>query len=783
MFRALAWLIAIAAAGNSSGQVVLDGKLGPAGTVAGPNYRVTSEMGALRGNNLFHSFQKFDLKAGEVAAFSGPAHVQNILSRVTGGEASSIDGTIRSEIAGANFFLINPKGLIFGPNAKLDLSGSFTASTADYLKLADGVRFAAALDADDSTLTTAPVSAFGFLGSQPGLLASKDSTLRSRDGKAIALVGGDIDLDGASVVAPAGEITVASVQSAGEVPVSPGTASRIDFLGAFPRQGTIEMRDGANLDASGRGGGRIVIRGGRLVMENARVEANSTGTQSGRGIDIAIAQEMKLGVGGQINSLSPTGQGASGDIAVEADALRMDGEGVTDDFFNPTTQISAATGQIFRGGGTARGGNIRVKARELELVNSAQISSASLGSGDAGRIEIEAGSVKLDARINSIAQITANTQQINRAGKAGDILLHADSLEMLNGATILAASFGSGAAGMIDLSVRAIRLLSAATITAGTFGFGNGGNIKIQAQSVLIDGQDLLSGAPDWLTGIQAVTTRSDAPAPGGNIQIIADVIEMKRRASIFTTSSSLGKGGDIEVAAGQLSLAGGATIRAEGESKGAAGRLTISATRDLTASGFSGINTSAPESSGGDIRVTAGAALRLMDSEINAQAGLNGGNITVSAPQLVYLLNSTITGQADITESGFGNGGNLMIEPSMFLILNEGSLISKSSFGNGGNISILSDYFFQSGGVIDASAPFGLPGTVQVAAPDVDLSGSLVALSGNLLDAEAQLRPDCGVRLAGNISSFIILGRGGLPIQPGGFLPSALLTYRDEQR
>jgi large exoprotein involved in heme utilization and adhesion len=168
------------------------------------------------------------------------------------------------------------------------------------------------------------------------------------------------------------------------------------------------------------------------------------------------------------------------------------------------------------------------------------------------------------------------------------------------------------------------------------------------------------------------------------------------------------------------------------------------------------------------------------VNSEFTAQAGLDGGNITLAAPRLIYLLHSTVTGEADTTGSGFGNGGNLTIDPS-FLILNNSGLISKSSFGNGGNITIQSDFFFQSAGVIDASAPFGLPGTVKVSAPPVDLSGVLVTLAGDFLDAGSQLQPDCGVRLSGNISSLIMLGRGGLPIEPGGFVPSSVPTRSDD--
>jgi len=92
--------LGVAGAALSSAQVVLDGKFGTSGALSGPKYTVTAGMGATRGNNLFHSFTQFDLKAGDVATFTGPANIQNILSRVTGGSPSSIDGTIRSGIQG-----------------------------------------------------------------------------------------------------------------------------------------------------------------------------------------------------------------------------------------------------------------------------------------------------------------------------------------------------------------------------------------------------------------------------------------------------------------------------------------------------------------------------------------------------------------------------------------------------------------------------------------------------------------------------------------------------------
>lgn len=767
----------------ASAQVVLDGKFGASGPLTGPNYSIPADVGAIRGNNLFHSFTRFDLTKGDVASFSGPANIQNILARVTGGAASSIDGTIRSEIAGANFYLINPNGILFGPNAAIDVSGSFAASTADYLKFADGTRFAAALDANDSALTTAPVSAFGFLGNHAGaLLSVEQSTLAVPDGKTVSLVGGNVVLNGATVRAAGGQVNVVSVAGAGEAPLDPGTLGAQGFASAFPQQGSIDLQNSAHIDGSGDRGGRIVIRGGQLTVDNSKIEANTTGSGDGQGIDVALTGALNLSNGGQINSLSPAGLGASGNIQLTSQSIHMDGGGAVDDSFNPTTQISAATGDMFNGGGSAKGGNISIHTGSLDLVNSAQISSATFGAGNAGRIEINADSIRLDAQLLTPTQITANTQQIDGGGKAGDIVIRTGSLELLNGATILAASFGSASAGLIDIKAETINLLTGAIITAGTFGAGQGGNVQIEAGLLHIDGHDFVSGGPDALTGIQAITTSGDSPAPGGNIEIKASKFDLLNAGSVFTSSLGMGQGGNISVASDSLLINNAASIRAEGQGSGAAGNIALHLSGPLLLEKSGAVSTSAPGSSGGNIAIDAGGVVRLFDSQISAQAGLNGGNISLSSPSLIYLKNSQITGQADTTGSGFGNGGNLTLESSL-LIMSNGSLVSKSSFGNGGNISILSDYFFPSDSLIDASAPFGLPGTVKVTAPEVDLSGVLAVLAGNLIDASTLLRPDCGIRLEGNVSSFVVSGRGGLPLTPGGFLPSLLQGKPDDRQ
>ncbi|MGB8168521.1 MAG: filamentous hemagglutinin N-terminal domain-containing protein, partial [Chthoniobacteraceae bacterium] len=144
-------------------EVVADATRGSVVTHGGMDFGITG--GTKVGGNLFHSFDRFNLANGESGTFAGPGDVTNILARVTGAR-SSIDGTLRSTIPGANLFFINPRGVLFGPNAKLEIDGSFTATTADYVKLSGGGRFDATTPAND-VLIAAPVSTFGFLSSAP----------------------------------------------------------------------------------------------------------------------------------------------------------------------------------------------------------------------------------------------------------------------------------------------------------------------------------------------------------------------------------------------------------------------------------------------------------------------------------------------------------------------------------------------------------------------------------------------------------------------------------------
>src|SRR5262249_41693076 len=142
-----------------------DGTLGTTVTHSGTVHDITGGTRPGNGPNLFHSFDRFSVGTNDTARFSGPTGIVNILSRVTGGQQSVIDGRLQSTIPGANLYLLNPSGVLFGSNANLDISGSFYISTADYLRFADGATFSAPLS-DSTTLAGVSPVAFGFFHPQ-----------------------------------------------------------------------------------------------------------------------------------------------------------------------------------------------------------------------------------------------------------------------------------------------------------------------------------------------------------------------------------------------------------------------------------------------------------------------------------------------------------------------------------------------------------------------------------------------------------------------------------------
>jgi filamentous hemagglutinin family protein len=449
-------------------EVTLDGTLGPASSLAGPHFVIPDTVGQTVGTNLFHSFGLFNINTGESATFTGPAAIDNVISRVTGGSQSFIDGPLRSEIQSANFWFINPSGVLFGQHASLDIQGSFHVSTADYLKLGDGGRFEAT-NPENSVLTVAPPEAFGFLGErQPAGIAVQGSFLKVPDGETLSVVGGDIRIADGTLYAPGGRIDMASVASKGEVvPNAPGQTPDLE-VASFEKLGKIEISHSsaprpeingleiANVDTSGEGGGSILIRGGQFVMNHSTVFADNWGAQDGfGGIDIQ-ADTVSLQAGSNITA-NVLASGRGGNISIETDSLElMDFSAIA----NGSPTFFDDEGNLFDSSGNV--GTIEIKARDtIKMSSDSFISTLTEGEGDAGNISIEAGSLEL----------------MDGSG----IFLDSQTGFFTRGPP--------GNAGTIEIKVRDTIKISDSSISTSTMSEGDAGNISIEAGSL-----ELLSG-------------------------------------------------------------------------------------------------------------------------------------------------------------------------------------------------------------------------------------------------------------------------------------------------
>ncbi|MBN2231667.1 MAG: filamentous hemagglutinin N-terminal domain-containing protein [Deltaproteobacteria bacterium] len=790
--------------------ITLDGSLGPAKSLPGPDFVIDAVDGTLIDRlSLFHSFGRFDIAAGESATFTGPDGINTIIGRITGGDLSTIDGTLRSAIPGADLFLVNPAGLLFGPHAALDVQGSFHVTTADYLRLGEtGIVYAD--PAGNSVLTIAPPAAFGFLGNHPAAISIQQSGLLVPAGETLSLVGGNIDISGsetaglAFVAAPGGRINLLSTASPGEIKIAAADMPLgIDPAG-FTALGDIHLTLAA-IDAEGNGGGTVVVRGGRLEMLAAYIDSSALGPQGaaspGRGIDIETGGDITLDIFSCIASGVSFGVAAdAGGIRVTADSVSVRGESrimsVTWEGTETTPVSTGSSGDIelsanhllldgfgaiytFSGGNEASG-DIHITAGNLEICNGGKIASQLYGGASGGGdIEINAGRIFLaneeqpgyHTGISSVNDVPAT-------GKTGDIDIRADSVEMRPDTMITADTFADGPGGDIHLDITGDLLITgtereatetayiATGIVSHTFSSAAGGDVTIAAGNLAIH----------HLGGIQSTTSST---GNAGMTSITVDSLELTDGAMITATNyaGTGGRGGDINLTAKDISLRGpeGALISTSSSPlSGDGGNIHID-TDTLLLTDRSTIEAlSRGPGQGGDITIAAGTIDILNGANVNSSAlGRGaGGSIVIAADNILVagvhpekmldpaggetLSASSIASQA--LQSG-GNGGSITIRAESLRVLDSGS-ITTDTFGGGtaGDIDIRAGNMLVSGTNTDLRDLFILHGwnirnaaAAISAAASSDILGDLATGDGGRIDIDAG---DMTLRDGGRITS-----------------------------
>ncbi len=726
-------------------QVVSDGSMGTAGPLSGPDYVITAQDGRQLGNNLFHSFQTFNLNTGESATFSGPSTIQNIVSRVTGGSPSWIDGTLRSAIPRADFYFINPSGVIFGANAALDVSGSFYVSTADYLKLGRDGRFDAS-EPSRTILTAADPAAFGFLNPAPAAitLAGSGSEYAALNldcpgiqvdaGERIAIVGGNITIGKgplgdvgeveSRLHAPGGRVDLIAVASSGELDIS----ADVPDLRAFSEMADIRIADGSYITASGEGAGTIFIRAGNLFLDNAEpaqhtrepsgLYATTWGDTDGGGIDIHLRGDLWLTHDAEISS-NNFGAGRDRQVTIEAGNI----------FLRDGGSINAFTM------GSGDGSDVILTAREAVVIDNsgmfaAGIYSSTFDDGNAGAIRIKAP----ELRVINDGTITGTTSaRRDSAGRGANIEIDVIRLRLQDGGDIETSTFGHGRAGNLNIrATESVSIQGAGSYNSGlyadTHGEGDAGQITLRTRHLNVAERGVITtdvtaragdnaAGGDILLMVENLTIDSGGSiraathgaGPGGNITVRAtnrvavsntlaasgeNFSDQEVKSLLTTLSDGPGRAGSIRIQARHLEIHGPAGISALGFDEGTSGNVDILAGTVNLSGQHASINVSSEYGNSGDITIQAARFIRLDGQDTPNGATIlassehaAGGRVHLHSPEIT-LKNVARTGVHTVS----GQGGSLLLEADQVFVHKAVLFGSSAGTGHGGEIRIKAD-------------------------------------------------------------------------------------------
>ncbi|MBD2102812.1 S-layer family protein [Leptolyngbya sp. FACHB-261] len=643
--------------------------------------------------NLFHSFSSFSIPSGKIASFLDTQKINNILVRVTSGSPSNIQGIIRANQGTPNLFLINPSGIIFGPRARLDVAGSFVATTASGIQFPGGSEFSltSGIEPQNPLLTVNP-SAFLFnqIATAPNLIDPKitvenGAALSVRTGRSLLLIGGDVALDRGTLRAPAGRVELAGVSAGGTVGLAVEGNDLSLRVPSIKGRADVSLTNDARIDTSSTIGGRVAIYANNLLATDSTIVSTSLGTQAGVNAPL------------NTRALSPDNPGS---IILDANSLSFNNASVS------TTTLSSG-----------QGGDIALKARSVALDQSTLVSSTS-SSGNAGRISIQAqGSVSLNRSSLSSAAESA----VGPVGDSGDIQIEARTLSLVDRAEILALTAGrtikDGRGGNVTIKVQDnVSLAANSRISTETFGEGQGGNIEINANSLFLTDS--------------ALRTASSGTGNAGNLLINVDNIVSVNRVKPsntfpfpigFSTSTNgsmidAGDAGQLTIETEHLTIRGGARAAASTAKQGQGGRLTVhAATVELI--GTSDSSSPKGQEPSGLFTETLGAG--------------DAGQLTIDAQRLDIRDGA----RASASTSGVGQGGTLKVNANSIRLNGtsaDGRLASSlltESLGRGaaGGVEITADRLdIRNGARASAStAGQGQGGTLNAAAAAINLEGT----------------------------------------------------------
>ena len=748
----LPWLLILSSivANRANAQIVPDNTLGSERSQVTPLDALTDRIdgGAQRGTNLFHSFQDFNIDIGRAAYFANPAAVQNILSRVTGSNPSHLFGTL-GVLGDANLYFLNPNGILFGPNARLDLRGSFLASTADRFVFPDGSEFSALNPQAPPLLMVdvQPPVRLEFERTQPAaitssghLVAGKDLTLAAGnlDLSGQLWAGGDLTLQAQDTIRIRDSIAAPFVAAAGGQMLVQGDRVIDVFALGHADSGFFSGGDMVLRSANQVGGDAHYWSGGHFNIEQLDGSPGDLfsphdpviRSQGDVSFNIYFGTSLHILAGGQVDigtviitgtdaqadTINPTATPTLANVALsDGTPLVINGNA------KPTLDIRAGMEQAAIGGPLGTSGanfpmDIFLNTFGFPIfpppTNNPVATSADITIGEVSinppnglvflsnqyqpNLSLPGGDITLTGVGLGIGGIDASAPG---GGQGSDVII--DARRDIN---LLPNSFMSSAADVGDagdihlLANRGISLTGASFIDSDTLGPGKGGDLKITTRLLsLSQGSQLSASTQGAGTGGNLIVNALEkveliGTAPGGNFP-----------SGLFAFALDAGNAGSITIDTQQLVVRDGAEISASNLQQGNSGDVTINASELIHVIGDSvlgkpsGIFAQAnPGSTGEAGNLTLNTKqLRVQDGgQVSVSAFSSGasGNLTVNASEAVHMTGRTDNGEfgsrISANTEGTGRGGKLAIN-TQHLVIRDGSRVSAGTFNAGSGQSL----------------------------------------------------------------------------------------------
>lgn len=779
---ALGYLILSTASGSA--QITPDTSLGVESSTVAPETTIEAlpatliEGGASRGANLFHSFTDFNIDSGQRVYFANPVGIENILSRVTGGNISRIDGLMGVDGA-ANLFLLNPNGVIFGPNAQLDINGSLITSTANSFIFANGDEFTAAPSGNELLTVSVPLglqlhnSPQGNITSVGMLEAGQDLTLVGNNITLARhlLAGDNLTLQAQETLTLRDTVTAASVIGAGSTLTLQG-GQLVDILALnHPASGLFSGADlvlrsenpvigdghffaGGNLRIETLNGstGDLLSPNDPILLANGNVEL---GNYTGASLHILAGGSVTLGVtrvnnpGGDDSSIHPDNTASFNGSLTYADLATFeitDYEVIT----NPDGTLSPVPVQrIVTVDGNDRA-TLDVRAGvDWEALGGLPFTpiveglvTPILPGGELGSDITIAGLIRIFEPDGAGQVVLTNQYQANPDLPAGTI-----DIDDVNASI----NFPNVDGGRIDIHSRGDVIVEG---SLGTFSFANaenagaGGDITITAESgaVTIDGEvnsfsqsnaaNAASGGSLSISASGDITTNAlfsfaDAAGSGnaatggeialfselGNITIGPEDKPFQGRVQSFANADAgqAGSGGDVRL----LSQSG--TITTNGTFN----------TSSRSESGTAGLGGSIALAALGD--VTTNGALGSFSASTIGTAG-EGGDISLASASGNLFVNQILLASSDSESGTAGSGGDIVLSAPTGSVIGNAEA-DDTNVSDGGNTRLLTFSIVQSEGQMS-----GTGGAVTITARDAITDFEVSTLSSTEQSGRVQI-------------------------------------------